>query len=47
MSEDERALYDDIVHRLRMRGWDTMNADAEAADIIERRRARFSASEVN
>jgi hypothetical protein len=35
-----RALRDGIIHSLRMRGWSRIEAENEADDRIERRRAK-------
>lgn len=38
----ERRLYDDIVHRLRLAGWSRLEAEGEALEILERRRAKVA-----
>lgn len=35
----ERRIYDDIVHRLRSRGWSRLEAEGEALEMIEKLRA--------
>lgn len=40
MSEEDRAFYDSVVHGLRSAGWTRSEAEAEALERVERRRAR-------
>lgn len=38
--EEEKRLYDSTVHGLRSRGWSRIEAESEALDRQERRRAK-------
>ena len=40
MDEEERKLFDSIVHGLRNQGWSRIEAENEAIDRIERMRAK-------
>jgi hypothetical protein len=39
MTDDERRMFAQIVHALRMKGWSRLDAEGEALNRIERRRA--------
>lgn len=38
MTDDEKALYDSIVHGLRSQGWSRIEAEGEALERVEKRR---------
>jgi hypothetical protein len=39
MVDDERELFESVVHELRSRGWSRVEAEGEALERIEKRRA--------
>jgi hypothetical protein len=40
MTQEDRAIFDSIVHGLRSRGWSRIDAEDEALERIERKRAK-------